>query len=351
MNYQLASRPPAAWTQDRSNARADYAFENVAGQSLGIRGAVEYAKKMALGGLTNLLLVGESGTGKSLFARAIHAASRQGDEPFVTVNCGTIPAPLLESELFGHEPRTMGGAQERREGLIELAGCGVVFLNDIGRIPPSLQPKLLRALEEQRARRVGGRDEFDVRCSFIATTTHALEESVAEGTFREDLFYRLNGLRISLPPLRDREGDIEILAHHFLDEVVCEQGLLPKTLAEGAVTALESHHWPGNVRELKHVIFRAALVCGGTRVFAKHLRIQNRKSYTLLTEPPVGEITIPSGGKPLEEIEAEALRLTLQLTGGNQSAAARTLHISRPTLLRKVRKYGLEPALTRRLAV
>lgn len=344
---------PGTWADGRggSPTRVDFAFRGIVGKSFAIRAAVDYARKLARSGLTGILLVGETGTGKSLFARAVHYASRQADEPFVVVNCGAVPAPILESELFGHEPHAFTGANARKRGLIELAESGTLLLDDVGRLPAILQPKVLRAVEEHRARRVGGREEFDIRCNFVATTSQALEEHVAEGSFREDLFYRLNALRISLPPLRERDGDVVLLARHFLDELAQEQGLEAKGMADEVVEALKVHDWPGNVRELKSVMLRAALVCGGTQIFAKHLSIQNRKAHALEVRPPAGEISIPATGKSLEEIEAEALRLTLELTGGNQSAAARVLEISRPTLVRKARKYGLEAALRRRVAV
>jgi DNA-binding NtrC family response regulator len=212
----------------------------------------------------------------------------------------------------------------------------------VSELPHDLQPKLLRALEERRVRRIGGFEEIDVRCRVVAATNLALEESVAEGRFREDLFYRLNVLRVTLPPLRDRQGDVTVLARHFLDGLEEDQGLSPVRLSADAMRALEAHSWPGNVRELKNVLERAALLCNGGVIQLGDLTLGRRRPAGAIPEGH-GSITIPPEGRSLASVEGEAIRLTLCLTGWNRSAAARILDISRPTLARKILLYGLTP--------
>ena len=316
-----------------------FSFEQIVGVSAPLREAIETARLVARAKLTTVLLVGETGTGKELFARGIHCGGANSAAPFVAVNCAAIPESLLESELFGHEAGAFTSAQARKHGLMELAGCGTLFLDEMHHLPPLLQPKLLRALEERRIRRLGGSTEINIECRIVAATNVAIEDSVEAGTFREDLFYRLNVLRVDIPPLRDRPEDLGLLAHHFLQDVARAQGAREKGLAPDAVIALREHRWPGNVRELRNVIERAVVLSGDEpAIRAAHLLIQQRTAR--VATPPqgvTGTIAIPLGGKSLAEIEREAAQLTLQLTGGNRSRAARLLGISRPTLARILR--------------
>ncbi|NUP57439.1 MAG: sigma 54-interacting transcriptional regulator [Gemmatimonadaceae bacterium] len=316
-----------------------FSFEQIVGVSAPLREAIETARLVARAKLTTVLLVGETGTGKELFARGIHCGGANSAAPFVAVNCAAIPESLLESELFGHEAGAFTSAQARKHGLMELAGCGTLFLDEMHHLPPLLQPKLLRALEERRIRRLGGSTEINIECRIVAATNVAIEDSVEAGTFREDLFYRLNVLRVDIPPLRDRPEDLELLAHHFLQDVARAQGAREKGLAPDAVIALREHRWPGNVRELRNVIERAVVLSGDEpAIRAAHLLIQQRTAR--VATPPqgvTGPIAIPRGGTSLAEIEREAAQLTLQLTGGNRSRAARLLGISRPTLARILR--------------
>ena len=339
------SGPPAETARSSPYSRSvatDFGRETVIGTSKALRDTVALARKVAASRRT-VLLVGATGTGKELFARGIHYASPAEAEPFVAVNCAAIPDTLLESELFGHERGAFTGAGAAKQGLIELAGSGTLFLDEVGELPIHLQPKLLRVLEEHRVRRVGGVHEIEIRCRIIVATNVALEDAVARGEFREDLFYRLNVFRLNLPRLRDREEDIGVLALHFLEKLAAELGTEPKTLSPGAVAALRMHDWPGNVRELKNVVERGATLCDGSVIRADHLMIQRRTSLSAASTGAVaaGEIRIPPHGKSLEAIEREAVALMLQLTHGNQSAAARILGISRPTLARKMQRYGL----------
>jgi transcriptional regulator with PAS, ATPase and Fis domain len=314
---------------------ADYGFQNVLGKSAPITDALDLARRVAASPRTTVLLLGETGAGKELFARGIHYASATSEHPFVAVNCAAIPETLLESELFGHERGAFTDARKRKNGLFELAGQGTLFLDEIHQMPLSLQPKLLRALESRRVRLLGGEEEIEIKCRLIAAASPLLEQAVAGGAFREDLFYRLNVFAITIPPLRDRPEDIPIIARQILAESVAEHGRV-KVLSEPALDALLSHRWPGNVRELRNVIERSAILSGEDRsIRPEHLLIQ-RRTAGAGTESE-GEIRFPRAGKTLAAIEREAIEITLRLTGGNRSAAARMLGISRPRLARKVR--------------
>jgi two-component system NtrC family response regulator len=323
--------------RDPSNSKRAFGFENVVGESPSLCDAIKLAERVAGTRRTTVLLIGETGTGKELFARGIHYAGGTANEPFVAINCAAIPENLLESELFGHERGAFTGAQTRKQGLLELAGNGTLFLDEVHHLPRQLQPKLLRALESRLVRRLGGLDEFSIECRIIAASSPLLEQVVGSGEFREDLYYRLNVFSITLPPLRERLDDVERLARHFLAEETREYQQ-PKRFADDAVAALLVHRWPGNVRELKNVIERAAILSAESPVVrAEHLMIQRRTTRKVeAVDMGIGEIRIPREGKLLEEIEREAVALTLKLTNGNQAAAARMLGISRPTLAKKM---------------
>ena len=314
-----------------------FGFQNIVGESQLLRDALALAERVAGSRRTTVLLIGETGTGKELFARGIHYAGATSSEPFVAINCAAIPEALLESELFGHERGAFTGAHARKQGLLELAGQGTLFLDEVHHLPRQLQPKLLRALESRQVRRLGGLDEMAIECRIIAASSPLLEQVVATGEFREDLYYRLNVFAIALPALRERLDDVERIARHFLAEETREYQQ-PKRFADDAVAALLVHRWPGNVRELKNVVERAAILSGDSSVVrAEHLMIQRRTtSRQAVADDAVGDIRIPRTGKLLEEIEREAVALTLQLTNGNQAAAARLLGISRPTLAKKM---------------
>jgi transcriptional regulator with PAS, ATPase and Fis domain len=342
MSYQLAAREPDTLVDAVREAAHD-AFATLIGESTALREVIGLARRVSARGGANVLLMGETGTGKEVFARAIHSASPRGNAPFVAVNCAAIPAQLLESELFGHERGAFTDARQKKQGLLELARDGTLFLDEVSSLPLDLQPKLLRALEERRVRRVGGFDEIEIRCRVTTASNVPLEELVEGGLFREDLFYRLNVLRLSIPPLRRREGDVAILAHHFLNELVAAHGLPSARLTPSAKAMLEAHAWPGNVRELKNVLERALVVCEGGEVDDRHLALGGGRPGR---GPEVGGSTacvieVPSSGRSLKSVEAELVRVTLSLTGGNKSRAARLLGISRPTLHRKLEEHAL----------
>jgi transcriptional regulator with PAS, ATPase and Fis domain len=337
---EVRSMEADAGVQDAELTGHVFGFENVVGESSALRDAVRLATRVAGARRTTVLLIGETGTGKELFARGIHYASSSASEPFVAINCAAIPDSLLESELFGHERGAFTGAHARKQGLLELAGSGALFLDEVHHLPQMLQPKLLRALESRQVRPLGGLVEIPIDCRIIAAASPLLEQVVASGEFREDLYYRLNVFSLTLPPLRERPGDIEVIARHFLAHETRDHQR-PKTFSDDAIAALLLHRWPGNVRELKNVVERAAILCADSPVVrAEHLMIQRRSPQPPASTTPdtdsVGEIRIPRGGKLLEDIEREAVTLTLQLTAGNQAAAARLLGISRPTLAKKM---------------
>ncbi len=328
-------------SETRMGDSLEFGLESIIGESAAIRDALDRARKVAASRMTTVLLVGDTGTGKELFARGIHYAGPARGEPFVAVNCAAIPETLLESELYGHERGAFTDARAQKRGLMELAGAGTLFLDEIGELPRRLQPKLLRALEERRVRRLGGLHEVDISCRIVAAANGSLHDAVTRLEFREDLYYRLNVFRVALPPLRDRDGDVELLARHFLAELARQQDLEPKTLEPDAAAALRAHTWPGNIRELKNVIEHAAILSEGSSIDASHLMIQHRTRIPASRAGTTREIQIPAEGKSLESIEREAVLATLEITKGNRSAAARILGISRPTLARKMRAYGL----------
>ncbi|MEX2178986.1 MAG: sigma 54-interacting transcriptional regulator [Gemmatimonadaceae bacterium] len=336
---------PATITSARGAGSPDFGFQNILGKSAAITDALELARRVADAPRTTVLLLGETGTGKELFARGIHYASPNSEQPFVAVNCAAIPETLLESELFGHERGAFTDARKRKSGLFELAGSGTLFLDEIHQLPYPLQPKLLRVLESRRVRLLGGTEEIEIGCRLIAAANPLLEQSVTTGTFREDLYYRLNVFSISLPSLRERREDIPLIAKHCLAESVNEHGRI-KVLAPASIEALDSHRWPGNVRELRNVIERAAILSGEERTIRpEHLLIQRRSSSLELDSG--GEIRIPRTGKSLAVVEREAIEIALRITGGNRSAAARMLGISRPRLARKLRDAKQLPDFAR----
>jgi DNA-binding NtrC family response regulator len=326
-------------TAPAASAPSDF---GLVGRHPALAAAVSIARKVAASRGTTVLIGGETGTGKELFARGIHRAGATAGAPFIAINCSAIPESLLEAELFGHEAGAYTGARDARPGLAEAAREGTLFLDEIGEMPLALQPKLLRLLEERTTRRLGGTREQPVRCRIIAGTNVQLERAVAEGRFREDLYYRLNVIRIDLPPLRERRGDILVLAEHFVREIADRRGGPPKPIDPEAADALQGHRWPGNVRELRNVMERATLLASGPTLGRSDIALSSHAGGPgAAGAEALGRITIPAEGKSLAEIEREAIRLTMLLTAGNLSAAARILGISRPTLTRRLRESGL----------
>ncbi len=283
---------------------------------------------------STVLIEGESGTGKEVVARAIHQAGARAGRPFVKVSCAALTETLLESELFGHEAGSFTGATGRKKGKFELADGGTLLLDEIGDISPKLQVDLLRVLQERRFFRVGGTEEILVDVRFLAATNRPLRAAVREGSFREDLFYRLNVIHVQVPPLRERPEDVPLLADHFLRRFAQEVGRDASTLSEDAVAALLRHDWPGNVRELENAMERALVTCRSGVIGAADL--------AFLFEPDVaGGWTAPAN-LSLKAVEAEVIRAVLRRTGGNIKEAAAILGIDRSTLYEKMRRYDIE---------
>ncbi len=298
-----------------------------------------------------VLLMGESGTGKELVARAIHANSIRSQGPFITVNMAAIPKDLMESELYGHEKGSFTGAVDRRPGKFELAAGGTLFLDEIGEMPLELQAKLLRVLQEREVDRVGGTRPLPVDVRIVAATNSDLAGSVEEGRFRRDLYYRLAVVPIRLPPLREREGDVILLAHHFLTKYGEQLRGHALGLAKEAEPLLLSHAWPGNVRELQNVIQRALLKLAGPRVTAKDLSgllpgpSASDRGVGSLVEA-ILEAAPPGNGRyqaALAAIEAPLIVAALARTNGNQLRAAELLGMNRNTLRERMRSLGLKP--------
>ncbi|HWE41103.1 MAG TPA: sigma-54 dependent transcriptional regulator [Gemmatimonadaceae bacterium] len=276
-----------------------------------------------------VLVTGESGTGKELIAKAVHRLSPRADAPMVDINCAAIAENLMESELFGHEKGAFTGAMGRKTGLFEMAAGGTLFMDEIGELDPKLQGKLLRALETGTFFRVGGTQKVEVDVRIIAATNKDLAKAVQDGTFRQDLFYRINTLNISLPPLRDRALDIPLIADHFLHRY---GGANPPRLSDEAITALQAYSWPGNVRELRNVIERAVLLANGGVIYSRDLP---------LTTAPATDVARATGSElTLEELERRHIEAVLHQANWHQGKAATVLGISSKTLYRKIREYG-----------
>ncbi len=284
-----------------------------------------------------VLVTGESGTGKEVIARAIHANSLRREKPFVTINCAAITETLLESELFGHEKGAFTGADRRREGRFRQAHEGSIFLDEIGEMSLSMQAKLLRVLQEKEIQRVGGEEIIKVDVRVLAATNRNLRTEIEENRFREDLFYRLNVVTIFIPPLRERGEDIPLLAHYFLGLFVEKNRKMIKGFTPRAMDMLVRYPWPGNVRELINAVERGVVLCRGDYVAEEDLPLSVRESSGEPDESSSPPVT-PSS---LEEVERETILRTLREAGGNKSEAARRLGITRRTLHKKLKTYGM----------
>ena len=282
-----------------------------------------------------MLVTGESGTGKELVARAIHELSDHREGPFVTVNCSAVPENLIESELFGHEKGAFTGADRRRIGKFEQADGGTLFLDEIGEIPLHVQVKLLRVLQERSFERVGGNETIDVDVRIITATNRNLDDEVEKGTFRQDLFYRLNVVGIELPPLRDRKSDIPILAEYFIKLYAKNHAKTIHSLTPEALDCLIKYPFPGNVRELGNIIEQAVVLSRGDIITVRDLPL---RVYTG-EEKSVGNLGLE---EKVVELERDSLRKALSETGGNKSAAARSLGISERKIRYMLKKYGGE---------
>jgi len=313
----------------------------VIGDSPKTKHALDLAKKVANTDST-VLLRGESGTGKDLFARAIHFGSRRAAGPYVKVNCGALPENLLESELFGHEKGAFTGAVRQKPGRFEDAQKGTIFLDEIGALPLSLQVKLLQVIEEKAFMRVGGNQGVKVDVRIVAATNRDLEEMARAKTFREDLFFRLNVFPIVLPPLRERTGDVPPLVRRFMED----RGATADKVTPAALAALERYAWPGNVRELEHTLERAMILAGADPIGTEHLSFARPELLGgggpgATADTPAWVPRIPPEGLSLDRLERELILQALELSNGNKSAAARLLGLTRRTLYSRMEHHEL----------
>ena len=319
------------YRQLRQQTRSE-GFEQMVGGSPQMQGVFAYIRKVA-GTNAPVLLLGESGTGKELAALAIHERSPRKDKSFVAINCNGIPENLLESELFGHEKGSFTGAHAQRKGLIENAADGTLFLDEIGELPPPIQVKLLRFLQEQRFQRVGGRQEIQIDTRVIAATNADLKQTISEGKFREDLYFRLAVVVIMLPPLRDRGDDVALLAREFLQRYAAQNNKKSLAFSPDALRALYRHNWPGNVRELQNRVKRAVIMTDGKRLTADDLELADLSQ------------TSPATLKEAREaVEKEVVQNALKRHQGKITSAALELGVSRPTLYELMEKLGIERA-------
>jgi DNA-binding NtrC family response regulator len=304
----------------------------IVGDSPAMREALALVRKVA-GGLSTVLIRGETGTGKELVARALHEGGPRRDAPLITVHCGALPENLLESELFGYEKGAFTGANAKKPGRVELAHQGTLFLDEIGDVSPAVQVKLLRVLQEREFERVGGTQTVKVDVRFVAATHKDLEEMVAKGTFREDLFYRLNVVPIRLPPLRERAGDVERLARHFAQEVGRANGRPGARFDEAALARLGAERWPGNVRQLQNLVERLVVLSDSDAI---ELTAVERELGRAPLAPTDGSLDARR-----REAERAGILAAIDRAKGNRSLAARLLCVSRRTLYNKLREHGI----------
>jgi two-component system NtrC family response regulator/two-component system response regulator HydG len=322
----------------RERVRERVKFPNIVGESPELQAVFEVVKQAAPTKAT-VLILGESGTGKELVAQALHEESPRKDKPFIKVNCAALSESLLESELFGHEKGSFTGAVGRKEGRFELADGGTLFLDEVGEISPSLQIKLLRVLQTKEFERVGGTQTVKVDVRLVAATNRDLAGEVKAGRFREDLFYRLNVVAVTLPSLRQRKGDIPALVSHFIEKYASSYGKTVKGLAPGTLNALLSHSWPGNVRELENAVERAVVLSKSSELTADDLPPSIRGPRP--REVAAGSL-IP--GATMAEIEREAILRTLEMVGGSTSRAAEVLGISVRKIQYRLKEYAGDKA-------
>jgi Nif-specific regulatory protein len=322
-------------THLRDELRDRYAFRNIIGNSAPIKAVYEQVAQVARTN-TTVLIRGESGTGKEMIAHAIHYNSPRAKKPFVKVSCAALPETLVESELFGYEKGAFTGAQGLKKGRFELADGGTLFLDEIGDLSLATQVKLLRVLQEREIERLGGTQTVRVNVRLIAATHRALEEAIAQGAFREDLFYRINVFTIFAPPLRERKPDIMLLADHFLEKYSVEHGKHIKRISTPAIDMLTSYHWPGNVRELENTIERAVLVCEAGVIHGHHL------PPTLQTAEASDTVPRLSLAETVGSFESDLIQDALKSARGNRALAARLLQTTERIVGYKIRKHRID---------
>jgi two-component system, NtrC family, response regulator AtoC len=344
-NALEATRLKSQVAQTFESNKSRFSLGNIVGKSKAIVDVLSLIKRLAQAGATTLLVQGESGTGKDLVSRALHYESSRRDKPFFALNCAAIPETLIETELFGHEKGAFTDAKNMKKGVFEMADGGTVFLDEISEMHLNMQSKLLRVLEDQSFRRVGGVKDLSVDVQVVASTNRNLEVAVKESKFREDLFYRLSVIPILIPPLRERREDIPLLVEHFIRLYNIRFRKDIKGVTPDGMKLLMNYAWPGNVRELKNAIERAMILedHGVIEVAQLPIRIADPAAVQLFpfskTDPLV---RLPHEGAGLEQIEKQLLQQALELANGNKTKAAKLLRISRDTLRYKVKKHKLE---------
>jgi len=331
--------------QLRHELNKKYLSNQIIGQSDEIRNVLSLVERVSDSDST-VLITGESGTGKELIARAIHLHSDRADSPFIAINCGAIPSELLESELFGHVKGAFTGAISNRVGRFELADGGTIFLDEIGDLEPALQVKILRALQERAFEPVGGTKTVSVNVRVIAATNKNLEEQVRNGKFREDLFYRLNVIPLSIPSLRERKTDIPLLLSHFIDQFNKNKGKKLSGISNDAMECLIDYFWPGNIRELENLIERIAILKGHGQIELNDLPAKYQTS-AMVQDREEEALVIPDSGldfnTAVDNFENALILRALEKTGWNRNQAAVLLKLNRTTLVEKIKKKGLRP--------
>ncbi len=358
---QAPPRASRAEAPGESTSLLEMTFGDIIGESEKLREVIDMGKQLAGAALPSILIQGETGTGKELFARALHDAGAKGGataEPFVEINSSAIPDSLLETELFGYEKGAFTDASSSKQGLLEVANGGSLFLDEIGNMSLNLQAKLLKVLEEKRFRRLGGTEEIEVGVKIIAATNTDLQAAIRDGFFRSDLYYRLAIVSMHLPPLRERDDDVILLARHFLEQFSAQHDRPAKKLSKRTEKLLKAYDWPGNVRELRNAMQRAVLLSKEDTIHPDDVSLDVR-SYVSLSDALPGRITEAGGGAApvdddlatlrfdplatsLDEMERRFIERTLNATGWNKSRSATILKISRPRLLRKLKALGIE---------
>jgi len=328
--------------QARNERKRSFDFSEIIGESDAIKKAIELARRVAISDVGSILLNGETGTGKDLFARAIHFASERVDRPYLAINCAALPANLIESELFGYEKGAFTDAKAKKEGLFEQARGGTIFLDEIGEMEISLQSKLLRVLEESTFRRVGGLKDIKLDARIIAASNRNLKQESEIGNFRLDLYFRLSVIQVDIPPLRERGDDVILLANYYIDRVnLKRRGKSLSGLAPDVERIFRNYGWSGNVRELRNVIERASILEDGDLVTSTHLPADMLSAHS--SQSAGGStFVLPVDGVPLETVEFELARQAFERTDGNLTRAAKLLDISRDQLRYKLKKAGYD---------
>jgi len=311
-------------------------FKAIIGQSPALDALIRSARIAAATDVT-ILLNGETGTGKEILANAIQQSSSRANKPFITLNCAALPESLIESELFGHRKGSFTGATGNTQGLFRAADGGTLFLDEINSLPVSIQAKLLRFIESGECLAVGDTEPYTIDARIIAATNSDLNRQIADGSFRRDLYFRLNVVPLNLPPLAQRLGDIELLIKHFMKLFEREHGMQAPEFSNKALKTLKAYNWPGNIRELRNLCERLCILLAGKFIEPENLPSEFNANLPILNLP---QFTLPSAGLDLDNLEARLIQQALEMTKGNRSKSARLLGLTRDTLLYRMEKHG-----------